>query len=141
MAEKAVDDFAKKAGIDIVGVEGIDPMASNYRDLIPKITGAGSDMAAIRAKAVRDGERFDVWTSNLIIVGYAIPAFLFAILLIVVFAGGTGNPFVFLYLLQIAVGAVLLRGFYIWSIVAITTATTNVRVCHQCSLGPCIAPP
>lgn len=37
-------------------------------------------------------------------------------------SGGTGNPFVFLYLLQIAVGAVLLRGFYIWSIVAITTA-------------------
>ncbi|AVS99482.1 histidine kinase [Paracidovorax avenae] len=36
-------------------------------------------------------------------------------------SGGTGNPFVFLYLLQIAVGAVLLRGGYIWSIVAITT--------------------
>jgi microcin C transport system permease protein len=41
------------------------------------------------AKAVRDGSRFDVWTSAFIIVGYAIPGFLFAILLIVLFAGGS----------------------------------------------------
>ena len=41
------------------------------------------------AKAVRDGSRFDLWTSNLIIIGYAIPSFLFAMLLIVVFAGGS----------------------------------------------------
>lgn len=40
-------------------------------------------------KAIRDGSRFDVWTSSLIVVGYAIPGFLFAILLIVLFAGGT----------------------------------------------------
>jgi microcin C transport system permease protein len=40
-------------------------------------------------KAVKDGSRFDVWTSGVIIVGYAIPSFLFAILLIVVFAGGS----------------------------------------------------
>ncbi|PCJ70431.1 MAG: microcin ABC transporter permease [Rhodobiaceae bacterium] len=40
-------------------------------------------------KAVRDGSRFDVWTSGVIIVGYAIPGFLFAVLLIVLFAGGT----------------------------------------------------
>ncbi len=40
------------------------------------------------AKAVRDGSRFDVWTSGLVIVGNAIPAFLFGILLIVLFAGG-----------------------------------------------------
>lgn len=39
-------------------------------------------------KAVRDGSRFDVWTSSAVIVGYAIPGFLFAILLIVVFSGG-----------------------------------------------------
>lgn len=39
-------------------------------------------------KAVRDGSRFDVWTSAAVIIGYAIPGFLFAILLIVVFAGG-----------------------------------------------------
>ncbi|MBO2927432.1 microcin C ABC transporter permease YejB [Metapseudomonas otitidis] len=41
------------------------------------------------AKAVRHGSVFDVWTSTAIIVGYAIPAFLFAILLIVLFAGGS----------------------------------------------------
>ncbi len=40
-------------------------------------------------KAVRDGTTFDVWTSAVIIIGYAIPGFLFAILLVVVFAGGS----------------------------------------------------
>jgi len=40
-------------------------------------------------KAVKDGSAFDSWTSGAIIVGYAIPGFLFAILLIVVFAGGS----------------------------------------------------
>ncbi len=39
-------------------------------------------------KAVRDGTSFDIWTSAAIFVGYAIPSFMFAILLIVVFAGG-----------------------------------------------------
>ncbi len=41
------------------------------------------------AKAVRDGSKFDIWTSAVIIVGYAIPSFLFAILLVVLFAGGS----------------------------------------------------
>ncbi|MFP6731126.1 MAG: microcin C ABC transporter permease YejB [Alphaproteobacteria bacterium] len=41
------------------------------------------------AKAVRDGTSFDVWTSGVIIVGNAIPSFLFAIMLIVLFAGGS----------------------------------------------------
>jgi microcin C transport system permease protein len=41
------------------------------------------------AKAVRDGTPFDVWTSAVVIVGYAVPAFLFAILLVVLFAGGS----------------------------------------------------
>jgi len=40
-------------------------------------------------KAVRDGSPFDVWTSGVIIIGYAIPGFLFAILLIILFAGGS----------------------------------------------------
>jgi microcin C transport system permease protein len=40
-------------------------------------------------KAVRDGSRFDVWTSAVIIFGYAVPSFLFAVLLIVLFAGGS----------------------------------------------------
>ena len=40
-------------------------------------------------KAVSDGSSFDVWTSAIIIVAYAIPGFLFAVLLIVLFAGGS----------------------------------------------------
>ena len=40
-------------------------------------------------KAVEDGTRFDTWTSAVIIVGFAIPGFLFAILLIILFAGGS----------------------------------------------------
>jgi microcin C transport system permease protein len=41
------------------------------------------------AKAVRDGSTFDVWTSAVVIGGYAIPTFIFGIMLIVVFAGGS----------------------------------------------------
>jgi len=40
------------------------------------------------AKAVRDGSRFDVATSSVVIIGNAVPSFLFAILLIIMFAGG-----------------------------------------------------
>ncbi|QBX41902.1 microcin C ABC transporter permease YejB [Pseudomonas fluorescens] len=40
-------------------------------------------------KAVHNGSAFDVWSSVAIIVGYAMPGFLFALLLIIVFAGGT----------------------------------------------------
>lgn len=40
-------------------------------------------------KAISHGSRFDVWTSSLVVVGYAIPGFLFAIILIVLFAGGS----------------------------------------------------
>jgi microcin C transport system permease protein len=40
-------------------------------------------------KAIKDGSAFDVWTSGIIIVGYAVPSFLFGILLIVLFAGGS----------------------------------------------------
>jgi len=41
------------------------------------------------AKAVRDGSRFDVWSSGVVIVGFAIPNFIFAVLLLVLFAGGS----------------------------------------------------
>jgi microcin C transport system permease protein len=41
------------------------------------------------AKAVRDGSRFDLLTSLAVLVGYAVPGFLFAVLLVVVFAGGS----------------------------------------------------
>jgi microcin C transport system permease protein len=40
-------------------------------------------------KAIRDGSRFDVWTSGVIIIGYALPGFLIAILLIILLAGGS----------------------------------------------------
>ncbi|AUM74023.1 microcin C ABC transporter permease YejB [Paracoccus jeotgali] len=40
-------------------------------------------------KAVRDGTPYDTWTSTAIIIAYAIPAFLFAVILLVLFAGGT----------------------------------------------------
>jgi microcin C transport system permease protein len=40
-------------------------------------------------KAVKDGTRFDTWTSAVVIIGYAIPSFLFAILLVVLFCGGS----------------------------------------------------
>jgi microcin C transport system permease protein len=40
-------------------------------------------------KAMRDGSRFDVWTSTVIVIGYAIPGFLVAVFLIVLFAGGS----------------------------------------------------
>jgi microcin C transport system permease protein len=40
-------------------------------------------------KAVRDGERFDMWTSGFLVVGYAVPGFLVAVLLLVLFAGGS----------------------------------------------------
>src|SRR5205809_5247706 len=40
-------------------------------------------------KAVQDGSRFDTWTSAMIIVGFAIPGFLVAVLLIILFAGGS----------------------------------------------------
>ncbi len=41
------------------------------------------------AKAVREGSRFDIWTSVLVLIGYAIPGFVLGVLLIVLFAGGS----------------------------------------------------
>ena len=40
-------------------------------------------------KAVKDGTAFDAWTSGVVIVGYAIPGFLFAVMLLIFFAGGS----------------------------------------------------
>ena len=40
-------------------------------------------------KAVRDGEPFDTWTSTALIVGYAVPGFLVAVLLLILFAGSS----------------------------------------------------
>jgi microcin C transport system permease protein len=50
------------------------------------------------AKAVSDGSRFDTWTSAIVIIGYAIPGFLFAILLIILF--GEGSSFAPLFPLR-----------------------------------------
>lgn len=44
-------------------------------------------------KAVRDGSRFDVWTSSLVIIGNAVPAFLFAILLLIIFSKASSVEF------------------------------------------------
>lgn len=41
------------------------------------------------AKAVRDGTRFDRWTSFVVIIGYAVPGFMFGLMLIILFAGGS----------------------------------------------------
>lgn len=40
-------------------------------------------------KAVRDGSRFDTWTSGILVAAYSIPAFLFAVMLVILFAGGS----------------------------------------------------
>ena len=40
-------------------------------------------------KAVHDGERFDIWSSSFLVIGYAVPGFLVAVLLLVLFAGGS----------------------------------------------------
>ncbi|WP_439542230.1 microcin C ABC transporter permease YejB [Hyphomicrobium sp.] len=40
-------------------------------------------------KAVRDGEPFDTWTSTILVIGYAVPGFLIAVLLLIVFAGSS----------------------------------------------------
>ncbi|MEQ1712923.1 MAG: microcin C ABC transporter permease YejB [Hyphomicrobium sp.] len=40
-------------------------------------------------KAVRDGEPFDTWTSGALVIGYAIPGFLIAVLLLILFAGSS----------------------------------------------------
>ncbi|MDB5542293.1 MAG: microcin transporter permease [Devosia sp.] len=53
------------------------------------ILGYGVSIPLGIAKAIRDGSRFDVWTSSVVIVGYALPGFLIAVLLIVLFAGGS----------------------------------------------------
>ncbi len=45
------------------------------------------------AKAVRDGTKFDMWTSTVVFIGFAVPNFLFAILLIILFAGGFWDVF------------------------------------------------
>lgn len=78
--------FRSKAVIDLV-VEKM-PVSISLGLWTTLLTYLISIPLGIR-KAVKNGERFDVWTSTVIILGYAIPSFLFAMLLIVLFAGGS----------------------------------------------------
>jgi microcin C transport system permease protein len=78
------------------------------------------------AKAVRDGTRFDVVTSAVVLVGYAVPGFLFAILLVVLFAGGSfvqWFPMRGLTSMDSSVWSLPARAIdYLWHIVLPTTA-------------------
>lgn len=78
--------FRKVTVIDLV-IEKM-PVSISLGLWITLISYAISIPLGIR-KAVHDGSSFDVWTSGVIIVAYAIPGFLFAVLLLVVFAGGS----------------------------------------------------
>ncbi len=64
------------------------PVSISLGFWIMLITYAISIPLGIR-KAVRDGEAFDTWTSGVLVIGYAIPGFLFAVLLIILFAGAS----------------------------------------------------
>ena len=84
------------------------------------------------AKAVRDGSRFDVTISALILVGYAVPSFLFAILLVVLFAGGSFVQWFPLRGLASAGSESWTFGAravdYLWHIVLPTVATRGRRI-------------
>ncbi|MEM8664084.1 MAG: microcin C ABC transporter permease YejB, partial [Pseudomonadota bacterium] len=78
--------FRDKSVIDLI-VEKL-PVSISLGLWMTLISYAVSIPLGIR-KAVKDGSNFDIWTSGVIIVAYAIPGFLFAVLLIVLFAGGS----------------------------------------------------
>src|SRR5580704_499828 len=74
------------------------PVLELIREKLPVSMSLGLWMTAISyaisiplgvRKAVSDGSRFDVWSSAVVITGYAIPSFLFAVLLVVLFCGGS----------------------------------------------------
>ena len=123
------------AGSNYRGAQGLDPQLIAEIEKMPVSISLGLWSTLITylvsiplgiAKATRHGSAFDVWTSSAIIVGYAIPAFLFAILLIVLFAGGsywdwfplrglTSNNFE-----QLSLGGKILD--YLWHLVLPVTA-------------------
>src|SRR4249919_729363 len=87
----ATFDFGKSYFRDVSVLELIReklPVSMSLGIIMTLLTYLISIPLGIR-KAVSDGSPFDTWTSSLIIIGYAIPGFLFAILLIVLFAGGS----------------------------------------------------
>jgi microcin C transport system permease protein len=84
-------DFGKSYFRDVSVIDLIKeklPVSVSLGLWMTLITYAISIPLGIR-KAIADGSRFDIWTSGIIIIGYAIPGFLFAILLIILFAGGS----------------------------------------------------
>ncbi len=84
-------DFGKSYFRDVTVIELIKeklPVSMSLGIWMTLLTYLISIPLGIR-KAVSDGTRFDTWTSGVIIIGYAIPGFLFAILLIILFAGGS----------------------------------------------------
>ncbi len=78
--------FTDKKVIDLI-IEKM-PVSISLGLWLMIITYAVSIPLGIR-KAVHDGSAFDIWTSAVVIIGYAIPSFIFAIILIVLFAGGS----------------------------------------------------
>ena len=89
--EFAVFDFGKSYFRDVSVIQLIReklPVSISLGLWMMLITYAIAIPLGIR-KAVGDGERFDTWTSGALVLGYAIPSFLFAVMLIVVFAGSS----------------------------------------------------
>ena len=86
-------------------------------------------------KAVRDGTRFDVATSAAVLIGYAIPGFLFAIMLVVLFAGGSfvqWFPMRGLTSMGSGVWSMPARAIdYLWHIVLPTTAIALRSTCGR----------
>jgi microcin C transport system permease protein len=78
--------FRDKSVVDLM-IEKM-PVSISLGLWLTLITYAVSVPLGIR-KAVKDGSSFDIWTSGVIIVGYAIPGFILAIMLVVLFAGGS----------------------------------------------------
>jgi len=85
---EVIDEITKRYGFDKPLYERYFTMLWNYIrfDFGDSLFRSAS---VLQRKAVYNGSRFDIWSSAFIIIGYAIPAFLFAILLIVLFAGGS----------------------------------------------------
>src|SRR5215831_9200345 len=80
------------------GAQGLDPEFIKSLEKLPVSISLGIWLTLLTylisiplgiRKAIKDGSQFDTWTSGVIIIGYAIPGFLFAILLIILFAGGS----------------------------------------------------
>jgi len=91
LRDYAVFDFGESFFRNIKVIDLIKeklPVSISLGLWIMLITYAVSIPLGIR-KAVRDGEPFDTWTSGALVIGYAIPGFLFAVLLIVLFAGAS----------------------------------------------------